>query len=47
MATSAGRAEALGTTPLARRATISNVCPEYGATAALFPIDTTTSRTCV
>ena len=24
------------------RATISNMCPEYGATAALFPVDETT-----
>jgi aconitate hydratase len=26
------------------RATISNMCPEYGATAALFPIDAATTR---
>ena len=29
---------------LADRATISNMCPEYGATAALFPIDEETLR---
>ena len=29
---------------LADRATISNMCPEYGATAALFPIDDETLR---
>jgi len=28
--------------PLAHRATISNMCPEYGATAAMFPIDDVT-----
>jgi aconitate hydratase len=28
--------------PLAHRATISNMCPEFGATAAMFPIDDTT-----
>jgi aconitate hydratase len=28
--------------PLAHRATISNMCPEFGATAALFPIDDAT-----
>lgn len=28
--------------PLAHRATIANMCPEFGATAALFPIDGTT-----
>src|SRR5207237_6692889 len=29
---------------LADRATISNMCPEYGATAALFPVDDETLR---
>jgi aconitate hydratase len=29
----------LSTLSLADRATVSNMCPEYGATAALFPID--------
>jgi aconitate hydratase len=29
---------------LADRATISNMCPEYGATAALFPVDNETLR---
>src|ERR1700687_5850602 len=29
---------------LADRATISNMCPEYGATSALFPIDDETLR---
>jgi aconitate hydratase len=29
---------------LADRATVSNMCPEYGATAALFPIDAETLR---
>ncbi len=29
---------------LADRATISNMCPEYGATAALFPVDEATLR---
>src|SRR5258708_35531226 len=29
---------------LADRATISNMCPEYGATAALFPVDEETLR---
>lgn len=28
--------------PLAHRLTVSNMCPEYGATAALFPIDRVT-----
>jgi aconitate hydratase len=28
--------------PLAQRATIANMCPEFGATAALFPIDRVT-----
>jgi aconitate hydratase A / 2-methylisocitrate dehydratase len=30
--------------PLADRATISNMCPEYGATSALFPVDGETLR---
>jgi aconitate hydratase len=30
--------------PLADRATISNMCPEYGATCAMFPVDTETLR---
>ncbi len=30
--------------PLAARATISNMCPEYGATVALFPVDDETLR---
>ncbi len=32
----------LSTLPLPDRATISNMCPEYGATAALFPVDAET-----
>ncbi|MEV6620822.1 aconitate hydratase AcnA [Amycolatopsis sp. NPDC051106] len=28
--------------PLAHRATIANMCPEFGATAAMFPVDDTT-----
>ncbi|TDV49981.1 aconitate hydratase AcnA [Actinophytocola oryzae] len=28
--------------PLAQRATIANMCPEFGATVALFPVDRTT-----
>jgi aconitate hydratase A / 2-methylisocitrate dehydratase len=32
----------LSTLSLADRATVSNMCPEYGATAALFPIDEAT-----
>ncbi|MFN2388905.1 MAG: aconitate hydratase AcnA [Actinomycetota bacterium] len=31
--------DGLGTLQVADRATLSNMCPEYGATAALFPID--------
>jgi aconitate hydratase len=34
----------LRTLPLADRATISNMAPEYGATAALFPVDEETLR---
>ncbi|GHH71324.1 aconitate hydratase [Streptomyces sulfonofaciens] len=34
--------EAISRLPLAHRATISNMCPEYGATTAMFPIDRTT-----
>src|SRR5579871_1308844 len=34
----------LGSLPLPDRATISNMCPEYGATAALFPVDDVTLR---
>ncbi len=34
----------LSTLPLADRATISNMAPEYGATAALFPVDEETLR---
>ncbi|MFD7438206.1 aconitate hydratase AcnA [Streptomyces sp. NPDC059861] len=30
---------ALANLPLAHRATIANMCPEFGATAAMFPID--------
>ncbi len=30
--------------PLADRATISNMCPEYGATSALFPVDAETVK---
>ncbi|WP_326834549.1 aconitate hydratase AcnA [Amycolatopsis rhabdoformis] len=31
--------DAVARIPLAHRATISNMCPEFGATAAMFPID--------
>ncbi|MGZ4131663.1 MAG: aconitate hydratase AcnA [Actinomycetota bacterium] len=31
--------EGLSTLPIADRATLSNMCPEYGATSAYFPID--------
>jgi aconitate hydratase len=31
--------DGLSTLPIADRATLSNMCPEYGATAAFFPID--------
>ncbi len=34
--------EAVARMPVAHRATISNMCPEYGATTALFPIDRAT-----
>ncbi len=34
----------LSSLSLADRATVSNMCPEYGATAALFPIDEETLR---
>jgi aconitate hydratase len=34
----------LSSLTLADRATVSNMCPEYGATAALFPIDEETLR---
>ncbi|GHJ39326.1 aconitate hydratase AcnA [Streptomyces sp. TS71-3] len=34
--------EAIARLPLAHRATISNMCPEFGATTALFPIDRAT-----
>jgi aconitate hydratase len=34
----------LSTLELADRATLSNMCPEYGATSALFPIDAETLR---
>jgi aconitate hydratase len=31
--------DGLSTLPIADRATLANMCPEYGATSALFPID--------
>jgi aconitate hydratase len=34
----------VGTVPLANRATIGNMSPEYGSTAAIFPIDDETLR---
>jgi aconitate hydratase len=34
--------EGLSTLPVADRATLSNMCPEYGATAAYFPVDAET-----
>jgi aconitate hydratase len=34
----------LSSLPVADRATIANMCPEYGATAALFPVDAETLR---
>jgi aconitate hydratase len=34
--------DAVALIPLAHRATIANMCPEYGATTGLFPIDDTT-----
>jgi aconitate hydratase len=36
--------DGLSSLELADRATLSNMCPEYGATAALFPIDEETLR---
>ena len=36
--------EAVGAVPLANRATIGNMSPEYGSTAAIFPIDAETLR---
>jgi aconitate hydratase len=36
--------EAVGGVPLANRATIGNMSPEYGSTAAIFPIDEETLR---
>ena len=36
--------EAVGSVPLANRATIGNMSPEYGSTAAIFPIDDETLR---
>jgi aconitate hydratase len=36
--------EGLGALALPERATLSNMCPEYGATTALFPIDDQTLR---
>jgi aconitate hydratase len=36
--------EGLDTLSLADRATISNMCPEYGATCGLFPVDAETLR---
>ena len=38
------RARAVARSSLADRATISNMSPEYGATAALFPVDDETLR---
>ena len=32
--------------PLADRATIANMAPEYGATCGFFPVDAKTSATC-
>jgi aconitate hydratase len=34
--------DAVARLPLAHRATVANMCPEYGATTALFPIDAVT-----
>jgi len=34
----------LGQLPLADRATIANMCPEYGATCGIFPVDSETLR---
>ncbi len=36
--------EAVGAVPLANRATIGNMSPEYGSTAAIFPVDAETVR---
>ena len=36
--------DGLSTLELADRATLSNMCPEYGATAAFFPVDAETLR---
>jgi aconitate hydratase len=36
--------DGLGTLELADRATLSNMCPEYGATASFFPVDEVTLR---
>jgi aconitate hydratase A / 2-methylisocitrate dehydratase len=36
--------DGLSTLELADRATLSNMCPEYGATSALFPVDAETLR---
>ena len=36
--------EGVGTVPLANRATIGNMSPEYGSTCAIFPIDDETLR---
>jgi aconitate hydratase A / 2-methylisocitrate dehydratase len=36
--------DGLSTLELADRATLSNMCPEYGATAAYFPVDSVTLR---
>src|SRR5438477_3695359 len=36
--------DGLSTLAVAGRATVSNMCPEYGATAALFPVDRQTLR---
>src|SRR5207237_903067 len=36
--------EGLSTLELADRATLSNMCPEYGATSAYFPVDAETLR---
>src|SRR5947208_1014233 len=36
--------DGLSTLAVAERATVSNMCPEYGATSALFPVDRQTLR---